>query len=83
MVCLVVAGRPYVGKTKPRAFKQHNVEKSGGRYRNKRPIVPKGQASNFVSNTDMSSSLENRPTLSPKEIHVCFGFCLFVCLFFM
>lgn len=78
MVSLVIAGRPYVGRRKPRAFKHRNVEKSRGRYRNKRPIFPKGQVSNLVSHTDISSSIENCPTLPPKEIHVCFGFCLFV-----
>lgn len=35
-----------------------------------RDSVPKGQRSNFVNNTNISSSKENHPLLSPGEMNV-------------
>ena len=70
MVYREIIGRTSPNREEPRESKCQNGEGSRGWFKNQRPIVPKAQKSNFVSNTNVSSFMENCPMLPPEEINI-------------
>lgn len=65
-----ITGRTSLSREEPTEFKHHNAEGSRSRLKNQRPIVSKGKRSNFVSNTNVISFMENCPMLPLGEINI-------------